>query len=296
MKLVRFARSSVMLKHRRINYRDPHTSDSDSYVEIKSIGDLPHNTSSWTKDICRSLNICYENAASINELIQQINVDDAEEILLNGHDLYKNVDLKLSASVTTIVRKIRKIISNPYVKEVLIDAFVMSLLNYLGFDRDPFDMFPQYDFSATIGNSHKITSKVEFMVIKQEQYVVFIVEDKRPASVGELTDWGEPQIAGELFVSAFHNVFLGYTKYPIKVFAIRVVGTCFTFYKSEISRSYMEESLSNLPVKNSMIIKRFPAQEEPRENEIRVFNAWDFCKPDDRREIIKTLKSFSNPE
>jgi hypothetical protein len=261
-------------------------------MHTKSINDLPHNTSSWTKDICRSLNIRYENAPSIDELVQQCNVGDSEEILLNGYDLHKPCDSTFSSSVTTIVRKVRKIINNPYVKEVLIDAFVMSLLNYMGFDRDPFDMFPQYDFSATIGNDHKITSKVEFMIIKQEQYVVFIVEDKRPASVAELTDWGEPQIAGKLFVSAFHNVFLGYAGYPIKVFAIRVVGTHFTFYKSEISRSYLEESLQNLPVRNSMIIKRFPPQEGFREDGSRMLTAWDFCNPDDRREIIKTLKSF----
>jgi hypothetical protein len=298
MKLTKFIKLFMMSKRKRINYRDPHTSDSDAYSEIKSIDDLPHNTSSWTKDICRSLNIRYENASSIDELVQQSNVDDSEEILLDGYDLHKpyDIDLKLSSSVTTIVRKARKIINNPYVKEVLIDAFVMSLLNYVGFDRDPFDMFPQYDFSASIGNDHKITSKVEFMIIKQEQYVVFIVEDKRPASVAELTDWGEPQIAGELFVSAFHNVFLGYAKYPIKVFAIRVVGTYFTFYKSEISRSYMEESLQNLPVRNSMVIKRFPAQEGFREDGSRVLTAWDFCNPDDRKEIIKTLKSFCQPE
>lgn len=123
-----------------------HTSDSDAYSEIKSINDLPHNTSSWTKDICRSLNIRYENAPSIDELVQQCNVGDSEEILLNGYDLHKPCDSTFSSSVTTIVRKVRKIINNPYVKEVLIDAFVMSLLNYMGFDRDPFDMFPQYDF------------------------------------------------------------------------------------------------------------------------------------------------------
>lgn len=283
-----------MSKRKRISYRDPHTSDSDSYHEIKSINDLPHNTSSWTKDICRSLNIQFENADSIDKIIQQLSVDDSEEILLNGYDLSKlyDTDLRLSAAVTTIVRKVRKIINNPYIKEMIIDAFVMSLLNYLGFDRDPFDMFPQYDFSATIGDSHKITSKVEFMVIRQEQYVVFVVEDKRPASVAELTDWGEPQIAGELFVSAFHNVFLGYAKYPIKVFAIRVVGTRFTFYKSEISRSYMEESLLNLPAKNFMVIQRYPPQEGPKEDGSRALNAWDFCNPDDRKEIVKTLKSF----
>ena len=150
----------------------------------------------------------------------------------------------------------------------------------------------------TVADGHKITSKIEFVVSKEDQYIVLIAEDKHPGGISEVTDWCEPQIAGEIFVTAFHNVYMGnrdnsYTiYYPLYIYAVRIVATKFTFYKAEVSRDYLRECSTKLPTSHFIKIKRYPQQEEGSRDMARKLNAWDFCNEEERILILKTLKGL----
>jgi len=143
-----------------------------------------------------------------------------------------------------------------------------------------------------------ITSKIKFIVSKEDQYIVLIAEDKHPGGISEVTDWCKPQIAGEIFVTAFHNIYMGnksdeYTvTYPLIIYAIRIVSTKFTFYKAEVSRKYIKECSTSLPHTDSLIVKRFPQQEEERSDIARKLNAWYFCQQLDCINILTTLKAL----
>lgn len=293
----------------RISYKDLTSSGSDMALEIDSLTYISANTSRWTKEDCAALKIIYANASDIFEIITPAPLDDHyKQLELTGWNrqqfyLASDSDYRSNPSrkIATIMRKITNVLRNEqedHRRENKVDSFIMSLLEYLGFDDDPLLMHPQYDYSTIIGNDHKITSKVEYMVTRDDAYVVLIVEDKHARGVSELTDWSEPQIAGEIFGSAYHNVTLSNNRlsYPFYIYAIRVVSTNFTFYKAEITREYLEECINELPARNTLEIKRYPEQPPAISNQARMLNAWDFTNEQDRIHILKTLKGLRDSQ
>jgi hypothetical protein len=142
--------------------------------------------------------------------------------------------------------------------------------------------------------NHHISSIVEFMITKSHsngRHTILFVEDKHNANVSAMRNWEEPQIAGEMFGSAHHNSTLYHGKmisYPFDIFAVRVVGTRFTFYKTAVNEEYLKECQNEgLPTRNKMVIKRYPKDPNP-------YSAWDFCDEGDRLKILRMLKSIEN--
>jgi len=293
------------------------SSESDDiHINIKSLYDIPSGTSSWEPEHLLALNIEYNNVQVIKDVITTYKdniIDKDNPILLNGWAKVDFLTMNCIASVVnkkvrTIIKKIRNILINESTRparETKIDSFVQSLLSYLGFDDDPFELNPQYDYSIELNNNKRITSRVEFITIKNDMFIILIVEDKHPLGVSELKDWSEPQIAGELLGAGFHNMQLSaldqkQIQYPMYINAIRVVGTKFTFYKAIITREYLAELQkcidrdNILPSVHSMIIYRHPEQPSREINMSAILTAWDFCIPNDRKQIVNALKSLVN--
>ncbi|CAO3654364.1 unnamed protein product [Cunninghamella echinulata] len=133
------------------------------------------------------------------------------------------------------------------------------------------------------------------MVTKDDSYIVLIIEDKHIKNISESDDWSEPQIAGEIFGAAFHNKSLSYTKkitYPFNIYAIRVIGTKFTFYKSIVTREYIKETETGLPKTNKLEIRRFPSQPSVFPNQDKELAALDFTNENDRIVILSILKTL----
>lgn len=289
------------------NYKDLNSSD-DMAVDIDHLSFIPQQTSKWNSEHVIALNIEYVNVNDIIEIIEPSNLNDDDNFkklilkdwnrknfLYADNDDYKNIKF---SKVITIMRKIKNVLKNEDVgpkRETKVDSFIMTLLDFLGFDEEPFLMHPQYDYSVYLDNDqHKITSKVEFMITIEDKYVVLIVEDKHPKNVSELSDWSEPQIAGEIFGAAYHNISINDENliYPFNIYAIRVIGTKITFYKSIITREYLKEAQEILPKKNKLKIKRFPEQKGPLQNQSRILEALDFTNENDRKIILSIFKSL----
>ncbi|KXN73251.1 hypothetical protein CONCODRAFT_3931 [Conidiobolus coronatus NRRL 28638] len=300
-------------KRKGINYKEVETSNSSDYIIIETISDIPSDTSSWENEHIKALNIEIKNIESVNSSFLSQGDANNENIV---EDRFKILELKdfdrnkinninsnelklLDGSVASLIMKIKYIINlsdGPAKKEVRVDGFVMSLLNMLGFDKYPYIMYPQYEYSALFKNS-KITSKVEFIVINSGKYVLLIVEDKHKDNTGYFNNWSENQIAGEMFGCVYHTIqLIEYNSekivFPIKVSAVRIIGTMFTFYHSEVSKQYTEECYKKLPTKNSMTIYRYPSIYDEDENTIAPIKALDFCNPKDRLIILQTFKSI----
>jgi hypothetical protein len=298
-----------MTSKKSINYKENSSSyDSDEMaIDIDHLNLIPSQTSKWNKEHVNSLNIKYINSNKLLEIINPSNINNninyknlilpkwnKQKFLISDNEDYKDIKIP---KVITIIRKIKNVLINELSstsRETKVDSFVMTLLDYLGFDEEPFLMHPQYDYSVKLDdNKHKISSKVEFMITKEDKYIVLIVEDKHPKNVSELSDWSEPQIAGEIFGAAYHNVSMNIKQnYPFNIYAIRIIGTKFTFYKATIERNYLIEAQKKLPTKNNLQIKRYPYQTESNEKEGRVLNALDFTIENDRKIILEILKSL----
>lgn len=71
-----------------------------------------------------------------------------------------------------------------------------------------------------------------------------------------MNGYGEVQIGGEILACGFDNTIRKYVNQEI--FAIRAISTYVTFYRANISSSYWDELREQLPIKQSVVIKRWP--------------------------------------
>ncbi|KAI9305041.1 hypothetical protein BJ944DRAFT_265886 [Cunninghamella echinulata] len=298
-------------KRVRIDYKEL-SSAEEMTIDIEHLSQIPTQTSLWENEHVTALNIEYINVRDINEIIQPSDLTEEDnfknlilkdwkkdEFLLSNDYFKNNKDIK-DKKMLTVLKKIRRVLGQEvfghHIKETQVDSFMTSLLYYLGFDDDPLLIHPQYDYSVYIDKGrHKITSKVEFMITKDDAYVVLIVEDKHLKNVIDNNNWSEPQIAGEIFGAAFYNKSLitqQPVRYPFDIYAIRVIGTKITFYKSTINRDYLVEVETKLPINHKLVIQRFPQQLDPLPNQDMKLPALDFANENDRIVILSILKSL----
>jgi hypothetical protein len=278
--------------------------DEPLYTEIKSISHISKQTNNWTKHDQSSLNIFIESADNENDIVDQIiELDDVySKLLLPEWDrdkflLFNPAKYSYDRQVMTLIEKTSDIVAAERANstiESVVDSFMSSLLNFLQFDYYPLSIHPQYKYKVEFMKNHHISSIVEFMITKSHsngRHTILFVEDKHNANVSAMRNWEEPQIAGEMFGSAHHNSTLYHGKmisYPFDIFAVRVVGTRFTFYKTAVNEEYLKECQNEgLPTRNKMVIKRYPKDPNP-------YSAWDFCDEGDRLKILRMLKSIEN--
>lgn len=281
-------------------------SSSDIYHEITSVEDVPNQTSKWNEEHRKAMMIEFVNASGLTELIELI-VDHPEEWnALSEWDRISFRNAKISdlehlvtinKKVATIAKKVSKIVGKEETKESVreaeVDSFIMSLLEYVGFDEWPFqtELQHRYLFNVPDPNGRQFSSTVDFLINTKEDQAVMIIEDKHMGNIGFLSEWSEPQIAGEILAFAFNNI--SGRSYPILVHAVRVVGTRFTFYKAQIEKRYMKEiSIAGIPRKKSGVrleVIRYP----PQVNDTTL-DAWDFCNPYERGLVLTSLYSLKH--
>lgn len=187
---------------------------------------------------------------------------------------------------------------------MLVNGFMDSLLHILCFDDYPCLVYPQYQYSAYIGpKNHVIKAKPDFSVLSSASRMLFVVKDKTVTNATLANNWKEDQVLGELFV-AVHNIAAraisvaqaepgrvaqaepGRVEYPVSVYAVRVIGTLFTFYRATAKDKYIISSAQGTPT-CSLEVQRFPCVEEsPR------LTAYDICSDVDRLHILECMCSI----
>ena len=203
--------------------------------------------------------------------------------------------LQYNNKIKTLIAKIRKVhlSERMNITETLIDGFMDSLLHILCFDDYPCFLYPQYDYSAQIGpNNRTVKAKPDFGVLSNSNRIMLVIEDKTTTSAIYSNNWKEDQVMGELFTAVHHVVTKSNTKmtYPVNVYAVRVIGTKFTFYKSIATLEYIKESakLGFSIEENEMKVERYP----PVEDEPSMLTAYNICNIDDRMRILECLCSI----
>ncbi|KAI9307941.1 hypothetical protein BJ944DRAFT_261118, partial [Cunninghamella echinulata] len=153
-------------------------------------------------------------------------------------------------------------------KGFYVDGYMSTFLPLLGFDTYPLYMYPQYEYSADIFDEQRLHK------------MVIVIEDRTVINATYSNNWKEDRILGELFI-AVHDTVKNYkdVTYLINIFAIRVVGTLFTFFKTIVGEDYVMETLKGYPKNSSM---------EP------YLTAYDVCNISDRENILKCMLSIKN--
>lgn len=271
-------------KRRRIK-----SSEKEDSIEIKSLTDI-NETSSWNVDTVKSLNITIIDILDINVMFgPNVSLDSYNEpLILPEWNTDSDIcQITNDNKIRTLFEKAKEIKLS---EEIYINGFVNSLLNITGFDDYPCRLYLQYAYKAYFVNEHCISSNADFAVLSSNKNkMLLVIEDKIASNATYANNWKEPQVIGKIFV-AIHKIIASNNSIslPIELYAIRVVGTKFTFYKCNATEDHIKESASRLPKKSNMIIQRFP----PQKINATSLIALDFCSLKDRNIILKSISSI----
>ncbi len=263
-------------------------------IDYREHDNIIPSTSYWKKDITSALKIESVDC-SLQAMFGEIS-QNCESLILpewkNGEWLVNvNIDnLKTSNKIKTLIAKIKYVyIAQSTMREMYVDGFMDTLLHILEFDDYPCLMYPQYEYFADIGDdNHHIVAKSDFGILTQNHKMVIVIEDKTMENAKYSNNWKEDQVLGELFV-AVHDTVRNHKDitYPINIYAIRVVGTLFTFYKTIADIEYVKETLRGFPENNSMTVQRHPiVADDPN------LTAYDICDSNGRNQILKCMSSI----
>ncbi|KAI9299570.1 hypothetical protein BJ944DRAFT_253744 [Cunninghamella echinulata] len=277
----------VLRKRAKVDYEEADIPD------IKS-------TSYWEKETSTLFKINTIDC-SMEEMFNKNNIlldEETKKLLLPewlDEDWLLKVDLDelniADGRIKTLLGKIQYVVKaqRPR-KEFYVDGYMSTFLPLLGFDTYPLYMYPQYEYSADIFDEQHVVAKLDFGILSKEQKLVIVTEDKTVINATYSNNWKEDQILGELFV-AVHDTVKNYkdVTYPINIFAIRVVGTLFTFFKTIVGEDYVMETLKGYPKNSSMEVQRHPTViNKP------YLTAYDVCNISDRENILKCMLSIKN--
>lgn len=265
---------------------------SDSIFAVES-------ASRWKEDTTRYMRI---RVVDVHEMFAPIDLPNEANLLVipewvSGKWL-KNLDIKTlqyDNKVKTLIGKIRKVFlsGEESITEVIVDGFMESLMHILYFDDYPCFLYPQYEYLAKIGpEGRSVKAKPDFSVLSEENKILLVIEDKIVTSALYSNNWKEDQVMGELF-AAVHYIVVTKSRtsvtYPVIVYAVRVIGTKFTFYKAVATIEYIKESAkTGVSINNEMVVQRHP----PVKDDPSGLTAYDICNANDRVQILRCMCSI----
>lgn len=265
---------------------------SNTYQKVTQFKD---STSDFTKIDVDSLNIIFKNYEDIIPEIKNENIDvpilatlnnvNQNDILsLNENDEDKAFSLGICNENMNLFMSLISIIKNEELirgtDESKTDTFVNYLFRIIEYDKYPLMFELKTTCKFEVGNKF-ITSEFDFGV-KRKKTVLLLDEDKHFKNTGRSKAWGEYQIAGEILAAAVNN-YNNSIDNPT-IFAVRVIGTRFTFYRSCVPNDYLFSLSEGFPDK-CFEIARYPSQLNDKE----LSGFLDFKKCEERKIILNIL-------
>jgi hypothetical protein len=276
-------------KREEINYTEVQTSTSSDddiyYNNIETVG-------KWHVDIIRRMNIKVYN----HEIFEFSNNNEdelyLEEIPDEMWSMYIDIgNLSVKNTIKTLVDEVKSIHdAQNMTEELSVDTYVSTLLHIMGFNDYPCAIKPQKKFEISVTKERiKIKAIPDFVIISKYFKALIIIEDKTMRNVSYADQWGENQVLGEMWIAAAEQA----EETDVEIYAIRIIGTYFTFYKSIVPINYIKETLTKdikEIITTSMCVMRYP---EVGEN-VKRPHALDFCKFEDRKIIVEYMNKIKN--
>ncbi|CAG8547277.1 561_t:CDS:2 [Rhizophagus irregularis] len=207
------------------------------------------------------------------------------DILKDEYFNVENLEIE-DDCVRTFVDKLHDVIEIPPAATGTSDSMTDTLINDLlvrvvNFDNWPFKVKLEPPLKLFITNG-SVSASPEFVVNKKN--IAFIcVEDKhfKNKHIYSLNGFGEYQLAAEILACGYENMLEDYVDQEI--FALRVISTYVTFYRAKIPASYWKEIVVGLPKKQSIVIKRWPKENNRRNSSLNL------AEPSGRKTVITDL-------
>lgn len=248
-----------------------------------SIGPEIHRTSEWKSStvMCMNINVLNADLFTLKYDTDDI-IDIADSAWCSPIDVKH---LNIEPGYKTLVLELKRIYdANNSLAEHYIDTYTNTLLYLAGFNQYPLSVNLQHVSETELGEDEVHISSVPDFVVKSEtSKTMIIVEDKNSKHARYTNQWMENQVLGEMFVAGIKQ------GKSADIYAIRIIGTLFTFYKANITPGYIKDVLTNLIPKNEcMDVGRYP---DPGDNVYKI-NALDFCKTHERRIILECFNQI----
>ncbi|CAG8804376.1 9872_t:CDS:2 [Gigaspora margarita] len=255
---------------------------------------FPKFASAFEQEHLDALQVSFEPADKYEVIPPDIKVTIPEKYLLPkvNHnmlkDQYFNVEnLEIEDDcVKTFVDKLRDVINNSGLdtgtSESVTDTLVNDLLvRVVNLDDWPFKvrLQPPLDLITTNGS---VSAEPEF-VVNKKNIALIGVDDKhlKNKKIYPLNGYGECQIGAEILACGYENMIED--NIDQEIFAFRVISTYVTFYRAEIPASYWKEFVVRLPKKQSVVIKRWPKENNSKRSGLNL------AEPDGRKAVITDL-------
>ncbi|RHZ74353.1 hypothetical protein Glove_225g74 [Diversispora epigaea] len=269
--------------------------------KLKDPQKLPNSAKLFLPIHREALNVNYKNVYLADEIFDPLpkNIKINNDLLVSNYtreDLLSAVPgsstlEKLNNDTErTLAQYLNEVIINDSlttgVRETFTDNFVCFLLTELKFNRYPLllKLQPDYRFSV---RDKEVTAKTEFSIEKNKG-VLFMDEDKHLNSLKPYTEYGECQISAEILACAltnFNSVDSPTARESQTIYATRVIGTRFTFYKTFLSSEYCKSLSKGFPPDNlTVTISRFPSNDEKI-----THYGYDYANKDHRYLILDLL-------
>ncbi|CAG8646754.1 7905_t:CDS:2, partial [Paraglomus occultum] len=252
-----------------------------------------------TEDM-EALNVIFIPASSADEVITNVDITEFPEqyllpninrqILANGELDVCRLEGISDPDVQTFLTKLNDVVVNGLqvvgTEETFTDTYVDDILRIAKLNRFPLRIRNQPLRKLYIGDVPRVSSVPDFVIENRsrENRNVVVIEDKHLQSVGRSNGYGETQIAGEILACGSENIrSIRRAEYTDQtLWAVRIISTYVTFYKTLIPAMYWEELGKGLPKNQSMTVKRWPAGNS-------FDTSFDFAQPEGRREVFTAL-------
>ena len=281
-------------------------------VGRRNIMEVSSRTSDFTRNDVAFLNIKYIDVYQIFPIPPKES-DVREYLLLNNMPYNELVNVngvvrdQLTRKMLSVANYMLSVLE--VTEETVTNDFVPFLLSELQLNLCPFKLRHERRYVIHLLGAD-ITS-IPDMSVEDNNTVLLVDEDKSLFNVDHTSNWGENQIAGEIFTVLYRN----YSKDPVNcgnknpVYAMRVIGTFFTFYKTIGSEGYLksasqqelEEDYDELVgrrhiyLSKQLVIERYPPNAVKNLVQIRATRNYvglNYLDIDDIKQIVSLLLSL----
>jgi hypothetical protein len=260
----------------------------------QTISQFVNSTSDFRKIDVNTLNIQYVDVDKSDDIANPVNLNGInihKDLYVGGLSIYymrsteellisDRIDNKTKTFVQLMLDVADNEVAMINTEESRTDSLVSHLFERLEFNEYPLMIRIQPLLKFMI-HTKEISSKYDFAVIKHKQ-IMLVDEDKHLRNTGPPSAWGEYQIAGEIIAGAYSN-YSSKRTYNELLYAVRVIGLKFTFYKATIPPEYLDSLGEGFP-SLSVNIARYPPNDSTKD-----FPFLDFGNPTERAQIIDIL-------
>ncbi|RHZ83724.1 hypothetical protein Glove_88g19 [Diversispora epigaea] len=240
---------------------------------------------------------CVEDTSILEKYaLPDINSKTISDKKFNIKNLIEISDNHVKAFIKDLHEVVKNLGSNKGMNETETNTLVCNLLvRIIDMHYYPLRLSLHSQYRLHILGQPYITARPKFVINKDDiSMIVVKVEDKhlKNKNFTSTKGYGETQLVAEILACGDENMRQIARIAPQPdvitdqtIFAIRIISTYFTFYKTVIPATYWKELESGLPQKQSIVIKKWPGDNCPEAG-------FDIAEPGGRRKVLIALSKI----